>query len=571
MASLDYQKESCRLASFTEWPLLDGVSSVSLAHSGFYYGGSEHYVCCWRCKKAIDIGTVGDKYKHFHRMISPDCEDLPADLFNISLQLPDYNINPRGITQADDSSKRSESELILESVKVRAAGRGIFDAKIKLALNEPDFDLLRRELVRLQTFRIWPSTNSARPDDLVKAAFFYTGTGDQVRCAFCRVVKASWIPADVPNDEHQKISPDCPFICGNRTLCDNIPCNEDVLEQEIELIGFDSPDIVELAAVNASYSLYSHDRGTKVTPAAQALSNVRSDRPIDTLCGVKAKNPKMSIAHERMQTFKRPEAVIPNNQSPDILAEAGFYYVGPSDLCRCFFCGGGVKEWLPDDDPWIEHAKFYPHCEHVKSVKGEEFIRDIQGTAPEPLISVASLSVQDNLQDAQSSSLPSSVSGSNSLKPEGNYSLPPPRGASVAATGSVHGAKVEESKQSAKSKNKNKKKKKKASEAKSSSVTHSSNIRQAGSQETELSQAAAPAAALNSETVAVAANELEILENENRILNDARMCKICRTNEVNAVFLPCGHLVSCENCVSDLRICMICRTVIRGTVKTFFE
>lgn len=61
----------------------------------------------------------------------------------------------------------------------------------------------------------------------------------------------------------------------------------------------------------------------------------------------------------------------------------------------------------------------------------------------------------DNLQDAQSSSLPSSVSGSNFLKPEGNYSLPPPRGASVAATGSVHGAKVEESKQSAKSKSNN--------------------------------------------------------------------------------------------------------------------
>lgn len=277
MASSDYQKESCRLASFKKWPLLDGVSSMSLAHSGFYYRGSEHSVCCWRCKKAIDIGTVGDKYKHFHRLISPDCEDLPADLFNISLQLPDYNINPRGITQADDSSKRSESELILESVKVRAAGRGIFDTKIKLALGDPDFNLLRRELVRLQTFRIWPSTNSARPDELVKAAFFYTGTGDQVRCAFCRVVKASWILTDVPNDEHQKISPDCPFVCGNLTLCDNIPCNEDVLEQEIELIGFDSPNIVELAAENASHSLYSHDGGTKVTVSIMNLGMNAND------------------------------------------------------------------------------------------------------------------------------------------------------------------------------------------------------------------------------------------------------------------------------------------------------
>lgn len=272
MASLDYQKESYRLASFSKWPPLDGVSSVSLARSGFYYGGSGHSVCCWRCKEAIDIGTIGDKYKNFHRTISPVCGvELPADLLNISLQLPDYNINPRGITQADNSSKCSESELILESVKVRAGARGIFDTKIKLKLNDPDFDLLRRELVRLQTFRIWPRTNSARPDDLAKAAFFYTGTGDKVRCAFCRDVKGSWSPADVPDDEHRKISPDCPFVCGNLILCDNIPCNEDVLEEEIELVGFDSLNIVELAAENTSTNLYTHDGGSKVTVSIMNL------------------------------------------------------------------------------------------------------------------------------------------------------------------------------------------------------------------------------------------------------------------------------------------------------------
>lgn len=74
---------------------------------------------------------------------------------------------------------------------------------------------------------------------------------------------------------------------------------------------------------------------------------------------------------------------------PEILSfELLMYLPGPSDLCRCFFCGGGVREWLPEDDPWIEHAKFYPHCEHVKSVKGEQFIKDIQGTAPEVRICI---------------------------------------------------------------------------------------------------------------------------------------------------------------------------------------
>lgn len=45
-------------------------------------------------------------------------------------------------------------------------------------------------------------------------------------------------------------------------------------------------------------------------------------------------------------------------------------------------------------------------------------------------------------------------------------------------------------------------------------MTHSSNIRQAGYQETGLSQAAAaPAAALNSETVVVVADELGMVLN----------------------------------------------------------
>lgn len=26
----------------------------------------------------------------------------------------------------------------------------------------------------------------------------------------------------------------------------------------------------------------------------------------------------------------------------------------------CFRCGGGLKGWQPDEDPWEEHAKHYP-------------------------------------------------------------------------------------------------------------------------------------------------------------------------------------------------------------------
>jgi len=54
---------------------------------------------------------------------------------------------------------------------------------------------------------------------------------------------------------------------------------------------------------------------------------------------------------------------------------------------------------------------------------------------------------------------------------------------------------------------------------------------------------------------------------EYRRLVEAKTCKVCKDKEVNTVFLPCGHLVCCDDCSPKLRNCAICRTYIRGTIK----
>ena len=61
------------------------------------------------------------------------------------------------------------------------------------------------------------------------------------------------------------------------------------------------------------------------------------------------------------------------------------------------------------------------------------------------------------------------------------------------------------------------------------------------------------------------------LEQENRRLKEARICKICMDNEVGVVFLPCGHLISCVNCAPSLKDCPVCRQSIHGTVKTYMS
>jgi len=43
---------------------------------------------------------------------------------------------------------------------------------------------------------------------------------------------------------------------------------------------------------------------------------------------------------------------------------------------RCHYCDGGLREWEPNDNPWVEHARWFPFCKYVLKVKGIQFIQD---------------------------------------------------------------------------------------------------------------------------------------------------------------------------------------------------
>ncbi|XP_059147836.1 uncharacterized protein LOC131935459 [Physella acuta] len=61
---------------------------------------------------------------------------------------------------------------------------------------------------------------------------------------------------------------------------------------------------------------------------------------------------------KRLETFENwPRG---HHLSIDELASAGFYYAGYGDCARCFFCGGGLRNWEDEDDVWVEHARWFP-------------------------------------------------------------------------------------------------------------------------------------------------------------------------------------------------------------------
>lgn len=84
------------------------------------------------------------------------------------------------------------------------------------------------------------------------------------------------------------------------------------------------------------------------------------------------KHPTFRSLARRLETF----ATYPKDQTPSAekLAQAGFRYMGVSDRMSCFHCGGGVMNWMTYEEPWEEHARWYPNCGFVLQSKGAMFV-----------------------------------------------------------------------------------------------------------------------------------------------------------------------------------------------------
>lgn len=67
-------------------------------------------------------------------------------------------------------------------------------------------------------------------------------------------------------------------------------------------------------------------------------------------------------------------------------------------------------------------------------------------------------------------------------------------------------------------------------------------------------------------------NGLEIKDETTKEPSDPNaLCKICLMRTANLVFLPCKHVVSCDQCVSGLKKkCPICRNKIEDKIRLYY-
>lgn len=53
-------------------------------------------------------------------------------------------------------------------------------------------------------------------------------------------------------------------------------------------------------------------------------------------------------------------------------------------------------------------------------------------------------------------------------------------------------------------------------------------------------------------------------------MEDSFKCKICMDQQIDTVFCPCGHMVSCSVCAASIELCPICRAQIERAQHVFF-
>ncbi|XP_060063243.1 baculoviral IAP repeat-containing protein 7-like [Ylistrum balloti] len=232
------------------------------------------------------------------------------------------------------------------------------------------------------------------------------------------------------------------------------------------------------------------------------------------------------------------------------MAEAGFVYTGHSDYTRCFFCGGGLRNWEPWDDPWGEHARWFPRCVYLLQNKGNDFVRSIKqscSSSCEKNTSEASSDTESELAtDIWRHAAVQSLLNMGYKKAVVESAVCSLINHKIISTGlrDIEAAdildevfRIEETEDR----------------------SHMSDPRSI-----QRTSDTHPDTSSNSEDT-----EIQRLMFENQKLKEISTCKVCCEVEVAVVFLPCGHFVCCSQCAPAMVKCPACKVTIRGSIKTF--
>ncbi|XP_065586096.1 baculoviral IAP repeat-containing protein 2 [Cyrtonyx montezumae] len=339
----DLSCELYRMSTFSTFPVNVPVSERRLARAGFYYTGVQDKVKCFSCGLVLDNWQPGDNAMEKHKQVYPSCSFVQNMLSFNNLGLSTHSAFSPPVTSNLSPSLRSMTlSPGFEQV-------GYFSGSFSSFPQDPITTRAAEDLSHLRSKLHNPSmsTEEARLRTFHTWPLMFLSPTDLAKAGLYYLGAADKVAC---------------FMCGG------------------QLSNWEPKD-------NA---MSEHRRHFPNCPFVESLTR---DQP-----SFNVSNVTMQTHEARVKTFINWPTRIP--VQPEQLADAGFYYVGRNDDVKCFCCDGGLRCWESGDDPWIEHAKWFPRCEYLLRVKGGEFVSQVQARFPhllEQLLSTSETPVDENM------------------------------------------------------------------------------------------------------------------------------------------------------------------------------
>lgn len=315
-----------------------GLHSVNyMAASGFRYTGDGDKAKCEHCAIEISNWTPNMKPFEIHAAKSPNCSYV--------LQLKEVASNPTALSsnsalrtttstnEAENPSKRQKTET---TNNVESVSTNLYETTL---LGQ----------VRRRTFSHWPHRTIPSSAQMIEAGFFNCNVGDRVICIYCNLICQQWTPhTDDPCEVHKTLSPNCIYV-------------------KSKLIRPAASSIIIVNESTTSATTNGNQSSSSIN-----LEPLRSHEIVFTA----ACNPAYTELPRRHASFESwPKEELP---SVEDLVRAGFFYTGSKTIVTCFYCNGSLQNWGPNDNPMIEHARWFPHCPYAKQLCGDDLYRKIQ-------------------------------------------------------------------------------------------------------------------------------------------------------------------------------------------------
>ncbi len=295
---------------------------ITMNSGGFQYTNNGDAARCDACGLEISNWTLDMQPFTIHKQRSPTCSFVLSMLPSQKIIASTTNNFPSIFAASADGKqplKRLKTDTTITNL---------------LSNSLAEVDILKQ--VRKRTFSHWPHRSSPSSSQMIEAGFFNCNVGDRVICIYCNIICQQWTPnSDDPCEVHKTLSPKCSYVI---TMSTSLQTSSISIINEASTSVSPSPfhAIVQTAACNANY----------------------------------IEIPKRYASFATWSNERLPPV--------DDLVRAGFFFTGTKTIVTCFYCNGSLQNWGPNDNPMIEHARWFPHCAYAKQLCGAELHRKIQ-------------------------------------------------------------------------------------------------------------------------------------------------------------------------------------------------